>query len=163
MKELEKALAWFDRLQADANEIAARVSKISAQVSANNYEPKEALADWMFFVGKGWLCWLPEPAPTGVPEVYITYSDSIDDIKHAVGLRRLRASAPAGNPALMGDLQGPGGKSILASKIELLRISQGTELLVTAIGLKGQAQVDYRGTVQVGGVDVATILIKVTA
>lgn len=162
MKELEKALGWFDRLQADASEIAARVSKISARVAANSYEPKEALADWIFFVQKGWLGWLPEPSPTDLPHVVITYSDAIDDAKDAVGLRRLRATAPSGNPVLAGDLQGPGGATIRAAKIRLLRVSQETELLVTAAGLKGQAQVDYEGSVQVRGEDVAKLTIKVT-
>lgn len=163
MKELEKALGWFDRLQSDASEVAARVSKISAQVSANTYDPKEALADWVFFVSKGCLSWLPDPAPTDLPRVVITYSDSIDDSKDAVGLRRLRATAPLGTPVLAGPLQGPGSATIPVSKIVVARITQGTELLVTAKTLKGQTQGDYLGKVQVGTQDLATVLIRVTA
>jgi hypothetical protein len=163
MKELEKALGWFDRFQADASEIAARVSKISAQVSANTYDPKEALGDWVFFVAKGWLSWLPEPTFPDLPNVFIKYSKSIDGAKDAVGFRRLRATAPAGAPTVPAAPQGPGGATIPIGNVVPARFNQDTDLLVTAKSLSGQVQGDYTGKVQVTGVDVATLLIRVTA
>lgn len=162
-KGIKRGLDWFDRFQAEASVVAQRVAASAGKAAGNKYEPKDALADWMFFVDRSWLCWMPEPESTGAPEIFLSYSKSTGGGKKVAGQTTLRTSAPPGDPQLAADpeeepsaLSASTPKKILKAKFEVFRI--GPQLVVRA-DLKDELQAKYLGRIEIVAGELAAILI----
>jgi hypothetical protein len=167
VNEYDRLVGLLGRFSDTAKETTSRVRVISDKVKRRNYEPEEAIADWMYFAGKAWAPWLPED-PKGVPRLLLRYFATMDDGASAdVAVDKL----PPGKPELVDDLveEGNPAKKIMKnSDVSCHAVEGRTRIVLGLKNLSPSLQVGerYKGSValftgNVPGAVVATVVVEI--
>jgi hypothetical protein len=165
MNESVKIRGWLGHLERQIVEGTDRWLTAYESMAAGTYEPKQAFADWSYFLAAGWLSVLPDApaaAKAGVPLVLLTVHLGQAT---AAGMRSI---PPAAGTVTASDLklEVGGGKLVVAAQLTCELFDGRTTLLVKASGLDTLAPAlvtgeRYKGDVSVAGAKIADLALVV--